>query len=500
MVIEPIRPFLSWLHIRWKESASFPAATIWLGGYLMVFLTGVDFNTSYLDYGWQLVPWDVLSADPIKSVWYLHVQPPLWNLALGLPAWISPFSDARTLQTVMLFIGLMAVALTARLGEVLGLKRRSAIVVAVVATLHPEVLKGAFEPNYELAVTALLLAILVFAAGVLRARRASLLWLAIGSTALVMTRSLYHPLFAVLILALIFWRMRQSFDRRTVVAVASIPLLFVGGWMAKNQVLFGTPNLSSWFGMNLQRAVIPVLDREDLLAMHAAGQVSDVALIGPFEPFTYYEEIMPSCEPSRSFRGLSEASRTTDPESPNFNYECFIPVFEQAGRDAWAVIREHPDAWWEGRMWSLRTTIAVATSPSDSESWAMRALDDAYSLLRLDYRGALSTLGWGSSFYGSFSVPADFSILLAVVYPALGLRGLYLVFLRIKRQRLTDRQVIEALAVLSIAYTVLVGAVAELGEQSRFRTVLDPVATVLVGAGLVRWWTSRRGRHPTRTQ
>jgi len=41
-------------------------------------------------------------------------------------------------------------------------------------------------------------------------------------------------------------------------------------------------------------------------------------------------------------------------------------------------------------------------------------------------------------------------------------------------------------------FTVLVGAVAELGEQSRFRTVLDPIATVMIATAVIRLVAARR--------
>jgi hypothetical protein len=37
-----------------------------------------------------------------------------------------------------------------------------------------------------------------------------------------------------------------------------------------------------------------------------------------------------------------------------------------------------------------------------------------------------------------------------------------------------------------VAFTILVGAVAELGEQARFRTMTDPIVTVVVIALVVR--------------
>ncbi|MEY3033622.1 MAG: hypothetical protein RLZ86_244, partial [Actinomycetota bacterium] len=67
---------------RWVQSAVMPATVVWFAVYVLLVVTGLEFDASYLNFGWQLVPWDVLSSDPFRSVWFLHVQPPGWNLFL----------------------------------------------------------------------------------------------------------------------------------------------------------------------------------------------------------------------------------------------------------------------------------------------------------------------------------------------------------------------------------------------------------------------------------
>lgn len=488
---------------RWRQSSVIPATSIWFAVYVLLVVTDRGFDTSYLNYGWQLVPWDVLSTDPVRSVWFLHVQPPGWNLFLGVPAWLSPLSDRVTVQLLMLGLGLAVVGLAASLARRLGLGRRTSVVVALVATLHPEVLKGAFEPNYELGVAALLLAVAV---SVSRLESTSIFGrrfvsLSIVLTVLVMTRSLYHPILLVVILGVLGVWGRLHLDRRSLIVATLVPLVLVGGWMVKNQVLFGQPNLSSWFGMNLQRAVIPVLDRDELEAMYGNGDVSDIAMIGPFGDYGLYEPFVEPCTPSHGHRSLTESRRTTDDVSPNFNYECFLPVFERAGDDAWAVIREHPEAWLEGRMWSLRTTFAVATSPGESQSVVMRLLDDAYSVARADYRGVLTTESWGTPIYGRLVAPTDFGLLLVGIYGVLIIGGTLVILRGSRRRRMSSGDWTISIAAVLALFTIFVGAVAELGEQSRFRTAVDPLATVVVaviGAQFLRWL--RRRREVTQSQ
>ena len=470
------------------------AAVAWFGVYVLACLTGQRFNTDYLNYGWQLIPWDVLSTDPLRSVFYLHIQPPLWNLFLGTTAWMSPFSDRVTLQVLMALIGFAVAWLAAVLGRRLGLSRRVAVIVALIATLHPEVLKGAFEPTYELATAALLLAVLIAVSDLTRKEnvRRSLVILASAVTVTALTRSLYHPAWALVIVVFGLWLMRRRINWKSSVLVLSIPVIFMGSWMAKNEVMFGHTTMSSWFGMNLQRAVIPVLPKDDLDEMFAKGQISDIAMIGPFGKYELYENVFEDCVPTRSHRSLAEPMRTTDQWSPNFNYECFLPLYDQAGKDAIAVIKEHPEAWLEGRLWSLRTTIAVSPIPSESKSEVMTGLDRVFSIARLDFGGVLSTKGWGTPIYGQLEAHADFGLMLIPMYLTIGWIGLWQILQRLRRKQLSGASTIYVVGSFTVAFTVIVGAIAELGEQSRFRTMIDPIVTVMFLALVIpvvqRWY------------
>lgn len=487
----------------WLVRPGIAAGCGWLVAYLAVCLTGQPFSTAYLGYGWQLIPWDILSSDPWRSVWYLHVQPPLWNLTLGVPAWVSPFSDAITLQVLLAGFGVAGAVFAALLAERLGVRRRWATLIALGAMVHPEVLKLAFEPTYELAVATLLLAILWAAARYADTpeRHGALLAVAALGTAVVLTRSLYHPLWLAAVLVVCWWVGRGRVSARSLAVAVLVPLTLIGGWMLKNQALYDRATLSSWFGMNLQRAVIPVLDLDDLERLHADGEVSDIALIGPFGTYELYAPVMPPCTPSHGHRSVTEPDRTTDPYSPNFNYECYLPVFDRAGKDAGTVIRRHPGAFVEGRLWSIRATFAVDDTPGAfttpaSPSVIMRALDTVYSAVRLDYQGVLSTDGWGTPIYGRLIAPTAFGLVPVAMYAGLVVCGTWHAWVLVRRRaRDPGRSVVLALGALTTVWTVVVGAVAELGEQARFRTMVDALVWVLVLAELVRAGTIILRRH-----
>ncbi|MEZ5255334.1 MAG: hypothetical protein R2705_00110 [Ilumatobacteraceae bacterium] len=273
-----------------------------------------------------------------------------------------------------------------------------------------------------------------------------------------------------------------------------VPVLLVGGWMAKNEVLFGRPTLSSWFGMNLQRGVIPVLGLDELNRLHDEGKVSDVAMIGPFGNYGLYRPVMPPCAPEHSHPALSKEVRDYPIVVPNLNYECFLPVYDQAGADARAVIRAYPGVWLEGRLWSARTWFAVNQLADESPSWPLRQLGNVYQVIRLDVPGTLSTNGWGTPIYGNLTVTTRFSLTMVELSLLIGAVG-FVTTWKVIRRRSGDRgdELVLAIIGMTATWTFVVGVVGELGEQARFRTMTDPLVLSIGALLVLRWLTGRYG-------
>ena len=463
------------------------AAAIWAAVYLALCATGQRFTTTYLDFGWQLIPREILRADPFRSTWYLHIQPPLWNLTIGVILRWSPLSDAVSLQLLQFGIGLAMVAMLASIVQRLGGRTTLAIVAAVVAGVHPDVLANAFQPTYEMPSAALLVGLVWLLTHQRRDRR----WfVAIATVASVtaLTRSLYHPLWIVVVLAIVaLQRCRESSWRlqwRTIAIGCAIPLLTVGGWMVKNEVMFGQATLSSWFGMNMQRAVIPVLPAADLTRLYEQGKVSDIAIVGPFGNYDLYKPFMARCTPSHAFAATSVPVRLNDVVVPNFNYECFLPVFSRAGSDAWAVIKDSPATFVEGRLWSARTWFALNGASSSSPSVVMRTLDRVNKVVGVGVPGVISTAGWGTPIYGTLEADANFSLVLVLlslvvlVAAARAARRLW------RRTSVQPADLAVAITGFIVLWTFASGIVFELGEQARFRTMVDPLV-IAVGLWLV---------------
>ncbi|MGZ7087729.1 MAG: hypothetical protein ACXVIH_15475, partial [Ilumatobacteraceae bacterium] len=192
------------------------AASAWTTVYLVLCATGQRFSTQFLDIAWQLIPTDTLRANPLGSVWYLHIQPPMWNLIVGAVLAWSPAPDAISLQVLQFGFAVLGVALLASLLARLFRRRWIGVVLATATMLDPQVLAGAFTPTYELPTTCGLIAVLWLVVVRPRSPRFTLISLTIVGTAIVMTRTIFHPVWLVLLLGSTWWALRRSVDRRTI--------------------------------------------------------------------------------------------------------------------------------------------------------------------------------------------------------------------------------------------------------------------------------------------
>ena len=176
------------------------------------------------------------------------------------------------------------------------------IVIATIVMLDPQVLAGAFTPTYELADD-----VRVDRRAVAGRRPAALAGLHTGQPRCGRHGGRPDPHGLPPGMAgrccswSSWWTVRRSVDTRTIVLTVAMPLVLVGGWMVKNEAMFDRPTLSSWFGMNLQRAVVPIATDDQLATWAANGDISEITAAYPsgFVSYNAYEPYIGECVPQR---------------------------------------------------------------------------------------------------------------------------------------------------------------------------------------------------------
>jgi hypothetical protein len=428
---------------------------------------------------WQLLDIEVLGDDPLGSVWYLHTQPPGYNLLVAVVAWLPlPIMGGLYALDIaaLAATGLLLAGILVRTG----VGPIAAGAVSTVAILSPSLLSTIRLASYEVLAALLLVAAVAAAQRYLdEARTAWLIAAALALTAAGLTRSLIHPVWILAALGLLVAARRPS--PRVAAAAFAVPVLLVGGWMLKNQVVFGTATTSSWLGFNLQRGIVGPMDAELVRDDVAAGEVTDLALVPPWGEADEYEAWMGDCsphdhavtaEPAKSQRGFT---------TTNFNYECYLPVYAEARDNAVTLVRRHPGEYLSDRGTALLLSFTWSTTRAGGETtW----LDTVYDPLMLGIGHDVSLRGWNLPlFAGGGDLPITVSLTLAGLGAFVLGRGV-LSAVRLVRRGWAGRagpdgwptyEVLWLLVSGTVVLVVLGGNLVEMGENTRFRAMIDPL-------------------------
>ncbi len=301
---------------------------------------GVRFDMSSLTWAWQLLDPAWLKSDPLTSIWYMHMQPPLFNLLTAF-ALRTPFPSVL-LDALFLTFGFLITVILYRLAIWFGLSRPlSAIAVAVVFVLNPS--SFLYETWYFYTYPVLFLTAL-FSLLLVRAIRNPTFWRLTAAlsvlTVITLTRSSYHLITFVIVGLGLVWFLRKKW--RTVILAVAITSLPTFLWYFRNYVMFGTFSPTSWTGMNLTRLVwnMPGWGEERFRELHKEGIVSALMTTYPFSPPDVYVRLLSFKERT----GVEVLDSFYEPTTggPNYNHAVYPVVSGVLLRDNINLARRYP--------------------------------------------------------------------------------------------------------------------------------------------------------------
>jgi hypothetical protein len=438
------------------------------------------FGPSMWDFFWQNLPTEELRARPLQALWHLHAQPPLWN-ALNAPL-IGLFGahHPEALQTLHIALGSAMAALAVLAAARLTGSLIAGTVAGALVALDPAVVLYEAYALYELLCAFLI--VLAFWATTRAAPegRTRPLLLAVGVlAALVLTRSLYH--LAVMAGAVV-GAAALARDRRTVLVGALALGLLPAGWYVKNLEQHGFFGASSWYGMGLWRTALFRWPGTELTPLLRAGQLDPVVSILPFSP--------PSRNRAHGYDRSSPVPSLDHDDLHNVN----IPAISAAyGRSAAHLIAFAPLHFLENAAIGYGNFSAPSTefdqlAPDRDRMGPHVAVYRALTLLPLVHAAdrllPIGTLG----------------SLFALLIPAGPLLHGWLVSRRRARGDGVERVLREEAPLLAagalILYTAVVGSSLELGENVRFKFMIEPLLLVYWTVLAARLLRERRGASP----
>jgi hypothetical protein len=466
------------------------------------YLLGVRFDARPVLHYYQFLDPELLKHRLFESLFYLHVQPPGWNLYTGTVLKVFPASYSGIFHAIYLLLGLGICWSIYHLMRMLRVSRWLAFILATWFTVSPGVVLFENYLLYEYLVAFLLITAAVALVHFIQDSRsvwALLFFAAVLSSVLV--RNFFHLVYFVAIMSALALISRSQ--RRLVLLCGALPLLVILGLYSKNWILFGSFSGSTWMGMNMDTITVHQLTGEEAQAFVNRGIISPASLLDVGSPLNLYRPYI-QMPPPTGIQVLDDCVTSTG--ATNFNCLPFRQVQRIYIRDGLALLREYPVVY-------LRSLEAAWFS------YFLPAGDFPFFDLNRPKIHGIDRF-WNVVFFGQFQEASDrkelrrmaaqgarvslllyTGIFLLIGLPALWLWGVYYVVSGVRSKSL-DRPAAILLGFLlfNILYVTAIANFLSSFENNRYRFPLDALYVVLLGVALNRSCGSKisgdKGRSP----
>lgn len=286
---------------------------------------GVYYDASMYDWAWQLLEVDLLKHKLLESVWYMHSQPPLFNLFCGFVLKISGVYYPQVFHFTFLCFGILSACMMWDIMKLLGIHKIISFFLTLVYVCSPTTILYENWLFYSYLEPFLLLLIIWSSVRYFKyTDKKKYLWITLFSvSATCLTRSMFHIGFLVIFIGIIVF---ISKERKQILAISIIPFFLTFFWYLKNLVLFGTFSASTWFGMNFARM--------------SYDENTPLGKIGLWQDPDIYREIIPFPDSPYPVDALTQKQKKSG--SYNFNYYGYIAVSEQFKKEAFEHLKKHP--------------------------------------------------------------------------------------------------------------------------------------------------------------
>ncbi|RJP24993.1 MAG: hypothetical protein C4527_17680 [Candidatus Omnitrophota bacterium] len=325
--------FLSIIHER-----RFPYAillSLWLLLHLAFYGWGGQFDAAIFHF-WQILDRDLLQTRLLQSVWYLHTQPPLFNLFLGIVEKTARSHAPLAYHCIYSLFSLAAAFGIYHLQRIFAIRISVALFLSCCAILSPSWLLY----EHWLMYTFPLMTVLTFAPIVLhrfvaaRSMGAGFVFFTLLAL-LVYARAFFHPAWVLIILVILLPCFRDRIP--ILVTAAFLPGVFILFLFLKNLILFGSFSSSTWLGPNLYLmtdGISPEIRRQ----LADQGKIAALYTVKPFSPLSSYSREYE--KESTQIPALDEPFKTDG--DPNFNHQSYIAIHRDYLRAAVALICRQP--------------------------------------------------------------------------------------------------------------------------------------------------------------
>ncbi len=455
---------------------------------VVYFVAGVRFNALPVGTFWQMIDPELMRTDLLRSLWYLHMQPPGYNFAVGLIVKLFPNHYAGALWTVQIAMGAAIAVCLFRLICWLGVPDSWSFVLTSIFVISPACVLFENEATYEYPVLLFLLlsalALIRFCEGL--ATRWTLAFFGC-LLVLMLIRNSFHIVYLLAVAAGLLWFLPAG--RRAILMGVIPAVLTAGGIYVKNGILFGRFVSSTWLGMATGGTTTFQLTYDEADDLIARGVVSPLAEIDPFSKLSEYDPYIHR-PPLTGIPVLDQDATSTG--HANFNNLAYLQVHDQYLKGSIAIWRHYPIAYVRSVLIAWFSYFRPATdlhyfdrASRPIKRWErlfdtvvfgqVRQPEDRPDFLDLKEEGH------------NFSRVLYTGMFLIVMIPAAVIWGVAQLLVPRWRLRWTRAQlVVLGFMLFTIVYLALVSTLLSSFEENRYRFPLDGYFAALVGGMLVQ--------------
>lgn len=435
----------------------------------------------------QLLDVSLLQNRLVESIWYMHMQPPLFNVYVGVILKIFPVSYQFIIELNYILLSLVLAVIMYKLMRLMNVSRPLGLAATIIYQIGPAdiVFRNWFFYTYPVMTILVLAAYFLYLYVQRRTNIYGMVFITL-LTILMFTRATYHLIWYLLIISgLMIIKVLIS---RKLIVFAIAPILMATLWMGKNYYLFGQFAMSSLLGWNVSRVSTDFLTAEEKQALINEGELSLLSKIGAFHGIESYQEYL--LESNSYWHPAESLNRQKKSNlAGNYNYINYIPVLRQFNRDAFAVITHRPVAYLRG----ITQSLILFFTPS----WNIDLPEQGPIISR--YFRYWAYLG-GSLLPAETADPSEFPDLilnpwynigrvcwLVVILYALSIGTVITRLPAIKEIMKYElpKVITMSFMAFNISYVSITGIILEFGENSRFRAETIPL-TIVCGIVLLQ--------------
>lgn len=299
---------------------------------------------------WQIVDRELLRERFLESLWYLHIQPPLFNAFLGFVQFIPGIDSYWIYYLSYIILGIAAALSLFQILRNFRIAPGVALGIVSLCVISPSWILYEHWLFYEFPTMALLTIAIYRLQRLLQKPTAFNSFFAFSVLMLLfLLRSIFHWFWYALAFSMILFAVRSNY--KSIIKGALLPTGIIVLFVLKNYLLFGVWTTSTWMGPNLlmMNKHIPFSVRDQL---YVEGKFSPVVAVGPFAPLEDFEKWVPGISKQKWGVPILDLPRRTD-GSVNYNHCAYIAINQyqlndikaMIVRDPWGYLKQVQESW-----------------------------------------------------------------------------------------------------------------------------------------------------------